>query len=486
MQLSDIKSFSPEIILIFGSIFILIYGIFFTNSKNLNKNIFYITFVSLVFSFYCSIYVVDPGTNSFNNLLNNDLYTLFFKLLVFTGTIIITYISYNYLNDLDILKPEFFFLILLSLTGILILISSRNIISMYLSLELQSICLYILAAYRKYDIKSSESGIKYFIIGALSSGILLYGLSIIYAFTNATDFYEISKSINLSLKNNENFLILNIGFILILCGLFFKIALVPFHMWAPDVYEGSPTSITAYFTTVPKIGAIGFLIKFLNVPFESYSDAWFQILYIVSIASMVLGSVAAINQNNIKRLLAYSSISHMGFILIGILTDNQIGIKSVQLYLSIYMLNVLGIFTCMLCLKNKINGFFLENIESFSGLSKKNSFLSFSFAILLFSLAGLPPLSGFFAKLYILIAAIESKLYLLAIMAVLTSIISAFYYLKIIKTIFFDKPINDIYINISTISKLIIVVTLIISIFLIIFLSDFLEIINAASLISNL
>ena len=486
MQLSDIKSFSPEIILIFGSIFILVYGIFFTNSKDLNKNIFYITFVSLVFSFYCSIYVVDAGTNSFNNLLNNDLYTLFFKILAFTGTIIITYISYNYLKDLDILKPEFFFLILLSLTGILILISSRNIISMYLSLELQSICLYILAAYRKYDIKSSEAGIKYFIIGALSSGILLYGLSIIYAFTNATDFYEISKSINLSLENNENFLILNIGFILILCGLFFKIAVVPFHMWAPDVYEGSPTSITAYFTTVPKIGAIGFLIKFLNIPFENYSDAWFQILYLISIASMVLGSVAAVNQNNIKRLLAYSSISHMGFILIGILTDNQIGIKSVQLYLSIYMLNVLGIFTCILCLKNKINGYFLENIKSFSGLSKKNSFLAFSFAILLFSLAGLPPLSGFFAKLYILIAAVESKLYLLAIMAVLTSIISAFYYLKIVKTIFFDKPINDIYISIPAISRLIIIITLIISIFLIIFLSDLLEIISTVSLISNL
>ena len=486
MQLSDIKSFSPEIILIFGSIFILVYGIFFTKSKDLNKNIFYITFVSLILSFYFSIYIVDLGTNSFNNLLNNDLYTLFFKILAFTGTIIITYISYNYLKDLDILKPEFFFLILISLTGILILISSRNIISMYLSLELQSICLYILAAYRKYDVKSSEAGVKYFIIGSLASGILLYGLSIIYAFTNATDFYEISKSINLSLENNENFLILNLGFVLILCGLFFKIAIVPFHMWAPDVYEGSATPITAYFTTIPKIGAIGFLIKFLNIPFESYSDAWFQILYLVSIASMFLGSIAAVKQNNIKRLLAYSSISHMGFILIGILTDNHLGIKSAQLYISIYMVNILGIFTCILCLKNKINGYYLENIINFSGLSKKNSFLSFSLAILLFSLAGLPPLSGFFAKLYILITAVESKLYLLAVIAVLASIISAFYYLKIIKTIFFDKSVNDIYVNIPTSFRLIILITLIISIFLIIFLSDFLDIIDATSLISNL
>ena len=485
MELIDIKLFSPEITLIIGSVLILLYGIFFNKDEDLNKRVLYITLISLILSLYCSIYVVDAGTNSFNNLLNNDLYTLFFKILVYIGTIIIIYISYNYLKDLNIINPEFFFLILLSIVGVLILISSRNIISMYLGLELQSICLYILAAYRKYDIKSSESGVKYFIIGALSSGILLYGLSIIYGFTNSTDFYEISKSINLSLKNHENFLIINIGFILILCGLFFKIAVVPFHMWAPDVYEGSPTSTTAFLTTIPKIGTIGFLIKFLNIPFENYYTAWSQILYLVSIASMILGSIAALNQNNIKRLLAYSSISHMGFILIGVLTANQIGIKSVQLYLSIYTINILGIFTCILCLKNKINGYYLENINNFSGLLKKDSFLSFSFAILLFSLAGLPPLSGFFGKLYILIAAVESKMYFLAVIAVLTSIISAFYYLKIIKIIFFDKPINDIYINISKISKLIIILTLIISIFLIIFLSDFLEIISSTSFINT-
>ena len=485
MELIDIKLFSPEITLIIGSVLILLYGIFFNKDEDPNKRVLYITLISLILSLYCSIYVVDAGTNSFNNLLNNDLYTLFFKILVYIGTIIIIYISYNYLKDLNIINPEFFFLILLSIVGVLILISSRNIISMYLGLELQSICLYILAAYRKYDIKSSESGVKYFIIGALSSGILLYGLSIIYGFTNSTDFYEISKSINLSLKNHENFLIINIGFILILCGLFFKIAVVPFHMWAPDVYEGSPTSTTAFLTTIPKIGTIGFLIKFLNIPFENYYTAWSQILYLVSIASMILGSIAALNQNNIKRLLAYSSISHMGFILIGVLTANQIGIKSVQLYLSIYTINILGIFTCILCLKNKINGYYLENINNFSGLLKKDSFLSFSFAILLFSLAGLPPLSGFFGKLYILIAAVESKMYFLAVIAVLTSIISAFYYLKIIKIIFFDKPINDIYINISKISKLIIILTLIISIFLIIFLSDFLEIISSTSFINT-
>ena len=484
MELIDIKLFSPEIALIIGAIFILLYGIFFKNNEDSNKNILYISLTSLVIAFYCSIYLVDHNTTSFNNLLGNDSYTLFFKVIVFSGTLVITYISYNYLKDLNIITPEFFFLILLSLVGVLILISSRNFISMYLGLELQSICLYILAAYTKYDIKSSESGVKYFVMGALSSGILLYGLSIIFGFTNSTDFYEVSKSIKYSIDNNENFLILSVGFVLILCGLFFKIAVVPFHMWAPDVYEGSATPITAYFTTIPKVGAIAFLIKFLNIPFEHYYNAWFQILYLVSIISLILGSIAALNQNNIKRLLAYSSISHMGFILIGILTANELGIKSTQLYISIYMVNILGIFTCLLCLKNKVNGIYLENIRSYSGLLKKDSFLSFSFAILLFSLAGLPPLSGFFGKLYILISAIESDLYLLAVIAVITSIISAFYYLRIIKVMFFDKPVNEIYINISVISKLIIILALIVSIFLIIVLSDFLEIINESLLIN--
>ncbi len=483
MEFADIKLFSPEIVLVTGSIFILLYGIFFKDNADSNKNILRISLISLLISFYCSIYLVEPNTTSFNNLLDNNSYTFFFKVVVFFGTLVITLISFNYLKDLNIITPEFFFLILLSLVGVLVLISSRNIISMYLGLELQSICLYILAAYKRYDIKSSEAGIKYFVMGALSSGILLYGLSIIFGLTNSTDFYEISKSIKHSIDSNQNFLILSIGFVLILCGLFFKIAVVPFHMWAPDVYEGSATPITAYFTTIPKVGAIAFLIKFLNIPFEHYYNSWFQILYLVSVVSLIFGSIAALNQNNIKRLLAYSSISHMGFILIGILTANELGIKSAQLYISVYMVNILAFFTCLLCLKNKVNGFFLENINNYSGLLKKNSFLSFSFAIFLFSLAGLPPLSGFFGKLYILISAVESDLYLLAVIAVITSIISAFYYLRIIKVMFFDKPTNDIYINISVTSKLIIFVGLIISIFLIVFLSDFLEIINQSLLI---
>ena len=484
MEFYDLKLFLPELLLIFSSIIILIYGIFFNKKKESLKNVFYITLFFLFFSLYASLKIIDFDKAYFNNLLINNNFTIFFKTLILSGTIVIALISFNQLKDLKILTSEFFFLINLSLVGILILISSNNIFTMYLGLELQAICLYILAAYNKFNLKSSESGVKFFIIGALSSGILLYGLSLIYSFTNSTNFNDISLILTESVKTKENFLILNLGFIFILCGLFFKIAVVPFHMWAPDVYEGSPLSITAFFATIPKIGAIAFIIKFLYLPFLSFYSSWFQILYFVSVISLIYGSIAAINQFNFKRLLAYSSITHMGFILIGLLSLNNFGIKSIQLYTFIYLINILGIFTCLSCLKNKKNNLFLENIDDFSGLLKKNSFLSFSLAIFLFSLIGLPPLSGFFGKLYILLGAIDNEYYFISIIAILASLVSAFYYLRIIKNIFFANEEKDIIeVKIPFIFKLIILISLIITIFLIIFLSNLLDVISLTSII---
>ena len=484
MKFYDLKLFLPELILIISSIIILIYGIFFTKKEENFENVFYITLLFLFFSIYASLKIIDFDKAYFNNLLINNNFTIFFKTLVLFGTVIIVLISFKSLKDLKILSNEFFFLINLSVVGILILISSNNILSMYLGLELQAICLYILASYNKFNLKSSEAGVKFFIIGALSSGILLYGLSIIFSFTNSTNFNDISLILNESLKNEENFLILNLGFILILCGLFFKIAVVPFHMWAPDVYEGSPLPITAFFATIPKIGAIAFIIKFLNLPFVALYESWFQILYFVSVISLIYGSVVAINQFNFKRLIDYSSITHMGFILIGILSIDNFGIKSVQLYSFIYLFNLLGIFLCLSCIKSKKNGLYLENIKDFSGLLKKNSFLSFSLAIFLFSLIGLPPLSGFFGKLYILVGAIKNKYYFISIIAILSSLISAFYYLRIIKNIFFDKQESEIInVNISFISKFLILVSLLVSIFLIFFLSNLLDLISITSII---
>ena len=483
MLLNDLRLIYPEIILFFGALMILIYGIFSSNDEKSIKNIFYLTIVTLFLSLYFSLNFVPLDIYGFNKLIINNNFSQLFKFLVLIGTIIICFISYNYFDYLKILKPEYFFLILLSCLGILIMVSSSSILSMYIGLELQSICLYILASYRKDYLKSAESGVKYFILGALSSGILLYGLSLIYGITNSTAFIDISEKLNNTAYVSDNIFIISTGFVLVLSGLFFKIATVPFHMWAPDVYEGAPTPVTAFFTTIPKIGVIGILIKFLNIPFDSLKDYWIQILYIVSVASMILGSTVAINQQNIKRLLAYSSINHMGFIIIGILTVSHIGIKSVLLYVLIYLFTILGIFACLLCIKDDKNGTYLEEINSFSGLLQKNPFLSFSLAILLFSLAGLPPMAGFFSKLYILISAVDSKLYILAVIAVLTSVISAFYYLKIIKVIFFDKPQNTFFCEITTSFKIIIFSITILTLFFIFFVSDILNFLDKYTVI---
>ena len=484
MTFNDFKILFPEIILLFSSLIILIYGIFCNTEKKSIKNIFYLTIAALFLALYFSITFEQFNIYAFNELQINTSFSQFFQILILIGSLIVCFISYNYLEYLEILKPEYFFLILLSCLGILIMISSNNIMSMYLGLELQSICLYILAAYRKDYLISAESGVKYFILGALSSGILLYGLSLIYGVTNSTGFIEISNKLDDVTYFSDNILIISTGFVLVLSGLFFKIAAVPFHMWAPDVYQGSPTPITAFFTTVPKIGAIAILIRFLNIPFESLQDYWIQILYIISIMSMILGSTVAINQKNIKRLLAYSSIYHMGFIILGILTANEIGTKSVLLYISIYMITILGIFSCLLCIKDGKDGYYLEEINSFSGLLKKNPFLSFSIAVLLFSLAGIPPMAGFFSKLYILISVVESKLYFLAIVAVLTSVISAFYYLKIIKAIFFDIPQNNIFCEVPYIYKIFIFLSVLLTLFFIFFASKILDFINKFTVIA--
>ncbi len=481
MILKELKFFLPEITLILSSIYILLYGIFFKDNENLKKNIFYITIIAFLLALYFCLNIKPNDNIFFNKLLINNEFTQFFKILVLFGTLAVVLLSYNYLNDLGILKSEFFFLISLATVGSLVIISANNIISMYLGLELQSVCLYILATYRSDYLKSSESGVKYFILGALSSAILLYGISLIYASTNSMDFYEISKKIIESSDISSNSLIISTGFVLVLSGLFFKIAVVPFHMWAPDVYEGSPTNITAFFTTIPKIGALAILIKFLNIPFSFYQENWIQILYIISIVSMLLGSIAAINQSNIKRLLAYSSIGHMGFILLGTLAANQFGIKTVQLYLLIYTVTILGFFTCLLSIKDEKEGKYLEEIKSFSGLLKKNSFLAFSMLIMLFSLAGIPPIAGFFSKLYVLLSIIDKNLYLIAIIAVFSMIISAFYYLKIIKIVFFDQPLNPIHCEIAFSSRIIIYLSIILNIFFIFFSSKILDFLETSS-----
>jgi NADH-quinone oxidoreductase subunit N len=310
------------------------------------------------------------------------------------------------------------------------MISSNDLIVFYMGLELQSLALYVLASFNRTNILSSESGLKYFVLSALSSGILLYGCSLIYGFSGSTNFYLISENI----KNLEYSGVFGIVFILV--GLAFKISAVPFHMWAPDVYEGSPTSVTLFFSILPKIAALSVFIRILYVPFFELINHWQMIIIFLSVASMIFGGVAAIGQKNLKRLVAYSSISHMGYALAGLSTGTNYGIQSSITYISIYLVMNLALFSCLFMMK--IQNKYFENIEDLSGISKNHPLLSFAFLITLFSLAGIPPLAGFFAKFYIFMAVIEQSMYFLAITGLLATVVSAFYYLRIIKVIYFD------------------------------------------------
>jgi NADH-quinone oxidoreductase subunit N len=312
----------------------------------------------------------------------------------------------------------------------MVMISSNDLILFYIGLELQSLALYVLASFNRDNILSSESGLKYFVLSALSSGLLLYGCSLIYGFSGSTNFHLIAENTN---KDSYG---LTFGIIFIITGLAFKISAVPFHMWAPDVYEGSPTSVTIFFAILPKIAALTLFIRILYVPFFNIIDQWQIIIVFLSIASMLFGSIAAIGQKNLKRLIAYSSIGHMGYALAGLSTGTNQGIQSSITYISIYLFMNLAFFACLFMLRRDEKYF--ENIEDLSGLSKNHPILSFSFLVVLFSLAGIPPLVGFFAKFYIFTAVIEQSMYSLAIIGLLSTVIAAFYYLRIIKVIYFD------------------------------------------------
>jgi len=357
----------------------------------------------------------------------------FFKILVCLGAASVLIISKNYFIDLKISKFEIPTLILFATLGMLIMIGANNLMIMYLSIELQSLSLYVIASINRNSIYSAESGVKYFILGALSSGILLYGFSLVYGFTGTTSFEEIK--IVLSQQTDLSLGII-FGLVFILVGLAFKISAVPFHMWTPDVYEGAPTSVTAFFAIVPKISAVALIFRVCLEPFENFSNEWSQIIFFLSISSMFLGSIAAIAQSSLKRLLAYSSIGHIGYVLIALVANNDQSIKSASIYMFIYMIMNISIFAILLSLKK--SNMYLEKISDLVGISKSNPITSLCLAIIMFSMAGLPPFIGFFGKFYIFIAAIESELYFLSIMGVLASVISAYYYLRVIKVMYFD------------------------------------------------
>ena len=420
----------PEIFLSLSIMFLLILGVFKKNSSKLIQNI------SLIVLLITSVITLNETlgieeTLLFNSSIIIDYLSSFMKIITLLAAFLVLVISSNYLKTFQIFKIEYPILILSSVLGMMVMISSNDLIVFYMGLELQSLALYVLATFNRDQLKSSEAGLKYFVLSALSSGLLLYGCSLIYGFTGSTNFNIIANQLN------SNEYAITFGIVFILVGLAFKISAVPFHMWAPDVYEGSPTSVTLFFTMVPKIAALTVFIRFLYVPFLNLIDQWQMILIFLSIASMIFGAIAAIGQTNLKRLIAYSSIGHVGYTLAGLATGSNDGIQNSVIYITIYILMNLGLFSCLLMMKR--NNKYFEDIEDLSGLSKNHPLLSLSLLLILFSLAGIPPLAGFFAKFYIFKSVLEQSMYFLAIVGLLSTVVAAFYYLRIIKIMYFDK-----------------------------------------------
>jgi len=422
----------PELLLACGAMGILMLGVF---RQEENSELPGWLAIALLLAVAALVFLQGGEEKTlFEGAFIVDDFSRFMKLLSLLGSASAIFISFDYLREARLLKFEFPVLIVLATLGMMMMISANDLIALYLGLELQSLSLYVIAAFRRDSIRSSEAGLKYFVLGALSSGMLLYGCSFIYGFTGTTGF----DGIAVSLKESGAGIGLIFGLVFFMAGLAFKVSAVPFHMWTPDVYEGSPTPVTAFFAAAPKIAAMAMMLRVILTAFPSITHEWQQIVVFISIASMGLGAFAAIGQKNIKRLMAYSSIGHMGFALVGLAAGTKAGVQGVIIYLAIYLVMTLGVFACILAMKRSDG--MVEEIDELAGLSRNNPLIAFLLAMLLFSMAGIPPLAGFFSKFYVFLAAIHSGLYLLAVLGVLASVVGAYYYLRIIKIMYFDEP----------------------------------------------
>lgn len=423
----------PELVLAVGAMALLMLGVF-TRKERGELILWLAVGVIAVAGFFVA---GGEGTQTlFGGSFIVDDYGRMLKLLCLVGAAVALIMSITYWRSFGGVKPEYPILLLFASTGMLMMISAYDLIALYVGLELQSLALYVVAAFKRDSARSSEAGLKYFVLGALSSGMLLYGASLVYGFTGSTEFAQIASAVQPSGAN----LGLIFGLVFLIAGFAFKISAVPFHMWTPDVYEGAPTPVTAFFAAAPKIAAMALIVRVLISAFPALTADWQQIVVFLAIASMGLGSFAAIGQRNIKRLMAYSSIGHMGYALVGLATGTVEGVQGVIIYLAIYLVMTLGFFACVLAMRR--DGKQVEEIDQLAGLSRTSPRMALVMAILLFSLAGIPPLAGFFAKFYVFLAAIESGLYVLAVIGVLLSVVGAFYYLRIVKLMYFDDAVE--------------------------------------------
>ncbi len=425
----------PEIFLAATAMALLMLGVFRGNGST--RVICWLSALALAIALLLVVSGPDKATETFGGMFVSDAFTVYMKCFVLIGSIATLLLSIGYIRMQQFERFEYPVLVLLSTVGMLMMVSANDLMSLYLGLELQSLPLYVLAAFKRDSTRATEAGLKYFVLGALSSGILLYGCSMIYGFSGATNFGDIATAVG----GQDGLAIgMIVGIVFVAAGLAFKVSAVPFHMWTPDVYEGAPTSVTAFFATAPKVAAMALFVRFMLEPFAGMADEWRQIIVFIAVASMLLGAFAAIGQSNIKRLMAYSSIGHVGYALVGLAAGSEEGVRGVLIYMAIYLAMNIGAFACILCMRRKFG--MVEQISDLAGLSKSNPMMALAIAIFMFSLAGIPPLAGFFGKFYVFMAAIHAGLYALAVIGVLASVVGAFYYMRIVKIMYFDEPLE--------------------------------------------
>ncbi len=430
-QLSVFQPVLPEIVLAIGAMALLMFGAFRGERSGPAAN--WLAILLLVAALGVVLWLPPGRLVAFSGSFVVDDFARFLKVLTLIGSAAAILMSLDWLRQERQQKFEYPVIIVLSTLGMLMLISANDLIALYLGLELMSLALYVVAAFNRDSVRSTEAGLKYFVLGALSSGMLLYGASLVYGFTGTVNFQGIAAAAG------QGGLGLIFGLVFLFAGFCFKTSVVPFHMWTPDVYEGAPTPITAFFAAAPKVAAMAMFVRAPISAFGPITVEWQQILVFVAIASMALGSFAAIGQRNIKRLMAYSSIGHMGFALVGLAAGTQQGVQGVLVYMAIYLAMTLGTFAVILSMRR--GGMMVEEIGDLAGLARTKPGMAFFLAMLLFSLAGIPPLAGFFAKFYVFLAAIQAGLYALAVIGVVTSVVGAFYYLTIVKIMYFDEPV---------------------------------------------
>jgi NADH-quinone oxidoreductase subunit N len=426
----------PEILMAVAAMALLLLGTFLPG--NGTRPVTWIALAVLAAAFVIVAWETPARTTAFEGLFIADQFGRFMKLLVLLGSGLAMAMSLGYVEREQMARYEFPVLFLFATLGMMLMISANDLIALYLGLEMQSLALYVVAAFRRETVRSTEAGLKYFVLGALSSGMLLYGASLVYGFAGTTQFEELATV----LRGDAVSAGAIVGLVFVAAGIAFKVSAVPFHMWTPDVYEGAPTPVTAFFAAAPKIAAMALFARVLLGPFGGLAGEWRQILLVISVGSMLLGAFAAINQTNIKRLMAYSSIGNVGYALVGLAAGTEQGLRGVLIYMAIYLFMTLGTFACILAMKQK--GRMVEQIADLAGLSRTNPMLALALALFMFSMAGIPPLAGFFAKYFVFLAAIQAELYTLAVIGVLSSVVSAFYYWRIVRVMYFEDAVEGL------------------------------------------